>query len=33
MVNDVLNRPPQDDTFAGLILMPDLKAVGHPAEE
>jgi hypothetical protein len=29
MENGVLNRPPQDDTFAALILVPHLKAVGH----
>ena len=33
MGNGVLNRPPQDDTFAALILVPNLKAVGRPAGE
>jgi hypothetical protein len=33
MENGVLNRPPQDDTFAALILVPNLKAVGRPAAE
>ena len=31
--SDVLNRPPPDGTFASLILVPNLKAVGRPAGE